>query len=71
MPLPLVLFLLLALVGAARADNAAFDLIGPKVDVRVQRAGVTLPIAKVPNLQAGDRLWSIPICPTHSRFVIS
>jgi hypothetical protein len=34
-----------------RADNARFDLIGPKVEVRVTRAGVTLPIASVPNLQ--------------------
>ena len=47
----------------ALADNAAFDLIGPKVDVRVQRAGVTLPIAQVPNLQAGDRLWVHPDLP--------
>ncbi|HEX4786271.1 MAG TPA: hypothetical protein VH350_18165 [Candidatus Sulfotelmatobacter sp.] len=47
----------------ARGDNAAFDLIGPKVDVRVQRAGVTLPIAEVPNLQSGDRLWIHPDLP--------
>lgn len=61
---PLVFFLLLlAFIGVARADNAAFDLIGPKVDVRVQRAGVTLPIAQVPNLQAGDRLWVHPDLP--------
>ncbi len=53
----------LTLIGAARADNAAFDLIGPKVDVRVQRAGVTLPIAEVPNLQPGDRLWVHPNLP--------
>lgn len=57
-----VVFLLL-LAAVARADNAAFDLIGPKVDVRVQRAGVTLPIAEVPNLQAGDRLWIHPDLP--------
>lgn len=50
-------------VGPAHADNAAFDLIGPKVDVRVQRAGSTLPIAEVPNLQAGDRLWIHPDLP--------
>jgi hypothetical protein len=49
--------LLLISASSATADNAAFDLIGPKVEVRVQRAGVTLPIAEVPNLQAGDRLW--------------
>lgn len=54
---------LLTLVIATRADNAAFDLIGPKVEVRVQRAGKTLPIAEVPNLQAGDRLWVHPDLP--------
>src|SRR5579864_8332753 len=54
---------LLTFVGAAGADNAAFDLVGPKVDVRVQRAGVTLPISQVPNLQAGDRLWVHPDLP--------
>ncbi len=53
----------LTCVGVALADNAAFDLIGPKFDVRVQRAGVTLPIAQVPNLQAGDRLWVHPDLP--------
>jgi len=51
------------LPGAARADNAAFDLIGPKVEVRVQRAGATLPIAQVPNLLPGDRLWIHPDLP--------
>jgi hypothetical protein len=55
---PVFFFLLLLIsVSSAMADNAAFDLIGPKVEVRVQRAGVTLPIAEVPNLQAGDRIW--------------
>jgi hypothetical protein len=53
----------LFLVGRAAADGAAFDLIGPKIDVRVQRAGVTLPIAEVPNLQVGDRLWIHPDLP--------
>ncbi len=48
---------------AAHADNAAFDLIGPKVEVRVQRDKVTLPIAEVPNLQRGDRLWVHPDLP--------
>ncbi|QNI36174.1 hypothetical protein [Edaphobacter albus] len=41
----------------ARADNARFDLVGPKISVRVTRAGTTLPIAEVPNLRAGDKLW--------------
>lgn len=53
----------LTFVGVALGDNAAFDLVGPKVDVRVQRAGVTLPIAQVPNLQEGDRLWVHPDLP--------
>ena len=53
----------LSFAGAARADNAAFDLIGPKIEVRVQRAGTTLPIAEVPNLQPGDRLWVHPDLP--------
>jgi hypothetical protein len=52
-----LLLLLLSGTRSVRADNAAFDLIGPKVEVRVQRAGATLPIAEVPNLQAGDRVW--------------
>jgi len=47
----------------ARADNAAFDLIGPKFQVHVQREGVTVPIAEVPNLQPGDRLWVHPDLP--------
>jgi hypothetical protein len=60
------LFFLLSFVllnRAAKAENSAFDLIGPKVQVRVQRAGVTLPIAEVPNLQPGDRLWVHPDLP--------
>ena len=59
--------LLLGVVSAAvlpaPAETAAFDLIGPKVEVRVQREGRTLPIAEVPNLQAGDRLWVHPDLP--------
>ncbi|HTT22912.1 MAG TPA: hypothetical protein VMG82_28535 [Candidatus Sulfotelmatobacter sp.] len=57
-------FLLLGLaLTPSSAENAAFDLIGPKIEVRVQRAGTTLPIAQVPNLQAGDRLWVHPDLP--------
>jgi hypothetical protein len=48
----------------ARADGARFDLTGPKVEVRVTRNGVTLPIASVPNLQVGDRLWLHPDLPS-------
>ncbi|HSY34907.1 MAG TPA: hypothetical protein VK814_04080 [Acidobacteriaceae bacterium] len=39
------------------ADGARFDLIGPKIDVRITRGGTTLPIAQVPSLQAGDKIW--------------
>jgi hypothetical protein len=59
----LVLFIFIFQLGTASADSAAFDLIGPKIDVRVQRAGVTLPIAEVPNLEVGDRLWIHPDLP--------
>lgn len=41
----------------AWADTAAFDLTGPALSVKVTRAGKTLPISKVPSLQAGDRIW--------------
>ncbi len=39
------------------ADAARFDLIGPKIDVRVTRGSMSLPIAEVPSLQPGDKLW--------------
>lgn len=55
-------FALLALSGAAGGENA-FDLTGPRVQVRVQRGDKTLPIAEVPSLQAGDRLWVHPDLP--------
>ena len=55
----LLLLALLTLTGArpSLADNAAFDLAGPKLEMNVTRADKTLPIAEVPNLQPGDRLW--------------
>ena len=59
----LLLLLVSACAISARPETAAFDLIGPKVDVRVQRGGKTLPIAEVPNLQAGDRVWVHPDLP--------
>ena len=46
-----------AAVVSARADAAPFDLAGPKLEVKVTRAGKTLPISQVPNLAAGDRVW--------------
>ncbi len=49
--------------GPAHADAPAFDLIGPKIDVHVQRNGTTLPIAEVPSLEPGDRLWIHPDLP--------
>ena len=42
---------------AARADSSAFDLVGPRVEITVTRAGRTLPISSVPNFLPGDRLW--------------
>ncbi len=69
--------LILALTTAThlRADAPAFDLAGPKVDLRVQRAGRTLPIAEVPYLLPGDRLWIHPDLPesqsTHFVLVVA
>jgi hypothetical protein len=60
--LQLVLFWCLVLTGL-HADGPAFDLAGPKVDVRVKRAEVTLPIGQVRNLLPGDRLWIHPDLP--------
>jgi hypothetical protein len=56
-----VCFLLLP--GVVLADTAAFDLPGPRIEVRVSRGGKELPIGDVPNLQAGDRLWVHPDLP--------
>ncbi len=63
-----VRFLLLSLVflsccKLSHAADSRFDLIGPKIDVRVTRDGQTLPIATVPNLQPGDKLWIRPDLP--------
>jgi len=54
---------LLLLSNLAFADVAAFDLTGPSIDIKVIRMGRTLPIAQVPNLQAGDRIWIHPALP--------
>jgi len=54
----LQLLLLWCLVSTGlHADGPAFDLTGPKVDVRVKRGEVTLPIGETPTLLPGDRLW--------------
>jgi hypothetical protein len=57
----LIAFLLLC--PFLHADGPPFDLSGPKVDVHVKRGEVTLPIAEVPYLLAGDRLWIHPDLP--------
>jgi len=59
----LSLFLFICLVSTGTHADSAFDLSGPKVDVRVKRGEVTLPIGETPNLQAGDRLWIHPDLP--------
>lgn len=62
----LIVVLLIALLlpnAAVRADNAAFDLKGPKIEMKVTRGDKTLPISQVPNLQPGDRLWIHPDFP--------
>ena len=58
-----VAILLLGYLPVAAAADARFDLVGPKVDVKVTRDGVSLPIASVPNLQPGDRVWLHPELP--------
>lgn len=52
-------------VAPVRAQTAQFDLQGPTLEVKVQRAGKTLPIGQVPNLQPGDRLWLHPVLGEH------
>jgi hypothetical protein len=60
-----VCFLAIFLTVALRADDKArFDLAGPTIDIRVTRGDLTLPIAQVPNLQAGDKLWIKADLPT-------
>jgi len=54
---------LLVLSTTLHADPARFDLAGPKIDVHVTRDHRTLPIAQVPNLQAGDKIWLHPDLP--------
>jgi hypothetical protein len=58
----LSVFILLS-ASALLGDTAAFDLAGPRIEIRVTRAGKTLPISRVPNLKAGDRLWIHPDMP--------
>ena len=59
-----LLFCCLLPASVHAADTAPpFDLSGPKVDVRVKRGAVTLPVGEAPNLPPGDRLWIHPDLP--------
>ncbi|GAC1358837.1 MAG: hypothetical protein NVSMB3_06050 [Acidobacteriaceae bacterium] len=58
-----LLLLSCSLLRAQSPPSARFDLTGPKIEVQVTRAGQTLPIASVPNLQAGDQLRLHPDLP--------
>ena len=74
LPLPVLSICCLASTGRC-ADSPAFDLSGQKVDVRVKRGDVTLPISETPNLLPGDRLWIHPGLPasqsTHFVLVVA
>jgi len=48
---------LLAVTSVQAASNAPFDLRGPTLEATVTRDKTTLPIAQVPHLAAGDKLW--------------
>jgi hypothetical protein len=50
-------------LGLHAQNTAPFDLSGPRIDMRVTRGGKTLPIAEVPNLQPGDKVWVHPELP--------
>ena len=56
-------FLAAAPAGLFAQNTAPFDLNGPRIDMRVTRGGKTLPIAEVPNLQPGDKVWVHPDLP--------
>ena len=51
------------LAGPVWADPAPFDLVGPKLQVSVTRHGVTLPIASVPQMSAGDKVTVEAVLP--------
>src|SRR5882757_11212248 len=56
-PIGTLVAFLLACTALHGQGAGRFDLAGPKVEVHVTRAGKTLPIASVPNLQPGDKVW--------------
>ena len=47
----------------ACAQAAAFDLTGPRVEMKVSRAGKSLPVSEIANFQPGDRIWIHPDFP--------
>jgi hypothetical protein len=47
----------LSITSAQAATPAPFDLKGPTLEVTVSRDKTTLPIARVPHLAEGDKLW--------------
>src|SRR3982074_1882255 len=58
-----LLAVLIAAPTLALADNNTFDLLGPRIELKVTRHGKPLPISGVANLQPGDRLWLHPDFP--------
>jgi hypothetical protein len=62
--LPAVTMLVLV-SSIASAATAPFDLPGPRLEIRITRAGRSLPISQVPNLQAGDEMWLHPDLPAN------
>jgi hypothetical protein len=52
-----------AAVPTVLANSPAFDLLGPEIRMTVTRDGKTLPISRVSDLQAGDKLWIHPEFP--------
>lgn len=47
----------------AVAEAAAFDLAGPRVEMKVSRGGKPLSISEAANFQPGDRIWIHPDFP--------
>ena len=63
--IPLFAMLLLVSSFASAATTAPFDLPGPRVEIKITRAGRSLPISQVPNLQPGDEMWLHPDLPAN------
>ncbi|MHB1937773.1 MAG: hypothetical protein ACYCOR_14460 [Acidobacteriaceae bacterium] len=57
--------MLVLVSSVASAAAAPFDLPGPRLEIRITRAGRSLPISQVPNLQAGDEMWLHPDLPAN------